>query len=341
MKVHIQNFQSLKDVTLEFKPGITLITGPNGNGKSASFRAIRALLSNPSGCSSYIRHGEKEATVTLENNGNSITWIRKPDTVTYINNNTGEVFIKASKMDSRDLADLGFYFDEKDQIVNAPSEWQVLFPFHQSQKEMFRLFEDIFNISNSFQVIDSIKNEMQSNNKTINLLKSDLNVLDAQATNMNVVLRFIDKGLLDSYKNKIEAIKSELQDLDKDIQMYKEQYPKTIRNIPESIKIDILEYLDRNNLELKTSEEDIKNYKYYDSSFKYNISDFEYPIDLNLLEDINLNAFFEDINQFKSEYNKQIQLESSISNIDNKLTILAKELDCIKVCPTCGRLLNE
>lgn len=341
MKVHIENFQSLKDVTLEFKPGITLITGPNGNGKSASFRAIRALLSNPNGCSSYIRHGEKEAKVTLENNNNSITWIRKPDTVTYVNNKTGEEFIKASKMDSRDLADLGFYFDEKDQIVNAPSEWQVLFPFHQSQKEMFRLFEDIFNISNSFQVIDAIKSDLQDNNKTINILKVDLNTLDVQATGINNTLKFINKDLLESFKNQIEQDGKILDSLQTDIECFKNYYPNTHLNIPESVKQDILDYLEKNNLLLKSLDEDIKNFSKLNSICNNHIIDFECPKEFYDLETIDIVSLQKDIEDYKNYFNHFNKLTNEIKEIDIKLCKLIEEFNAIKVCPTCGRVLNE
>ena len=46
MKVHIQNYQSLKDVEFEVK-GLTVITGQNNTGKSACARALCGVFSIP------------------------------------------------------------------------------------------------------------------------------------------------------------------------------------------------------------------------------------------------------------------------------------------------------
>lgn len=73
MKVRVQNFQSIKDATVEID-GFTVITGRNNSGKSAFMRAIRAAFQNPRG-TSYIRRGADKCTVEIDfGDGNTLKW---------------------------------------------------------------------------------------------------------------------------------------------------------------------------------------------------------------------------------------------------------------------------
>lgn len=82
MKVRVQNFQSLKDVTLDIN-GLTVVTGPNNSGKTALMRAIRGVFENsPSG--PLVRYGEKQLTVDLEfEDGQTVTWEKGPKVNAY------------------------------------------------------------------------------------------------------------------------------------------------------------------------------------------------------------------------------------------------------------------
>jgi len=82
MKVRVQNFQSLKDVTLDIN-GLTVVTGPNNSGKTALMRAIRGVFENsPSG--PLVRHGQKQLTVDLEfEDGQTVTWEKGPKVNAY------------------------------------------------------------------------------------------------------------------------------------------------------------------------------------------------------------------------------------------------------------------
>lgn len=73
MKIRIQNFQSLKDVSLEVK-GLTSLTGVNNTGKSAVARAIMGLFTNARG-NNFVRVGEKTCKVSIDfENGHTVTW---------------------------------------------------------------------------------------------------------------------------------------------------------------------------------------------------------------------------------------------------------------------------
>ncbi len=64
MKIRVQNFQSLADVTVEAK-GLTVIVGRSNLGKSAFIRALQGLLFNRPG-DDFVRKNQKHASVSVE-----------------------------------------------------------------------------------------------------------------------------------------------------------------------------------------------------------------------------------------------------------------------------------
>ena len=71
--VHVENFQSLLDVTVEVK-GFTVVTGTNNAGKSAFMRAIRGAFQNARG-TAFIRHGKTKAVVEIKfGDGHTLRW---------------------------------------------------------------------------------------------------------------------------------------------------------------------------------------------------------------------------------------------------------------------------
>ena len=75
-RVEISNFQSLRRVSLDFGPWVSIV-GESDVGKSAVWRALHAALTNRTG-DSYIRHGEKMAEVTIYlDGGTSIRWTKE------------------------------------------------------------------------------------------------------------------------------------------------------------------------------------------------------------------------------------------------------------------------
>jgi exonuclease SbcC len=71
-KVQVSNFQSIKKANIIIE-GFTVITGPNNSGKSALMRAIRGVFLNLGG-TSFVRHGENQAEVTLSFDGHTVCW---------------------------------------------------------------------------------------------------------------------------------------------------------------------------------------------------------------------------------------------------------------------------
>ena len=72
LKLSLENFQSISHGELVFHTGTTVIIGQSNSGKSATFRALKACLLNPSGSQRFIKKGAKSSSVALEYNGNQI-----------------------------------------------------------------------------------------------------------------------------------------------------------------------------------------------------------------------------------------------------------------------------
>ena len=143
LKLSIENFQSISKGELIFHKGTTVIIGQSNSGKTATFRALKACLSNPSGSQRFIKNGAKSASVLLEYDGNQIIWKKTPKESSYIIN--GETFLKTGSSNAfKIMEDTGFVRDDNDTIMNIEEELQLPFPFGISKAELFKLFENVF-----------------------------------------------------------------------------------------------------------------------------------------------------------------------------------------------------
>lgn len=72
-RIRLQNFQNHTDTRIRFAPGVTVLSGATGAGKSAILRALRwAVVNRPSG-DAFIAHGAEAATVTVWADGQKVT----------------------------------------------------------------------------------------------------------------------------------------------------------------------------------------------------------------------------------------------------------------------------
>ena len=156
--IELKNFQSISGADLEFKPGINLIVGQSNSGKTAIIRAVNAVINNPTRGKYYIKKGTKNAKVSVQFDGNNIDWERTNSDSTYNINN--ELFKKTGRNTLFDLLEnTGFVRDDDNNVMNIEGEWDLPFPFDRTPSELFRLFENIFCISDSAVILKSFKDE--------------------------------------------------------------------------------------------------------------------------------------------------------------------------------------
>ena len=334
MKVTLEDFQILKGKNeFEFPVGITVIVGPNASGKSSTFYAIQNALLNPNGVADCINHNAKKTSVTIENNNNSLTWTKTQTSSVYKNNLTNAEYVKASKLTSRDIADLGFYFDNKCKIINIHDEWSKLFPYGESDTDMFRLFEDIFNISCSFQIIDEIKKDEQLVKNNIVACQSSLASLQNKQTIFSCIQDKVKISEINELINGINSLSSYVSKLKEDYVSLSTFTPLKNIILPDSFDFNIL---NESATELKNISESYYNYLH---NIKYKNIDLE--IALPTL-DIELNT------QLITDYNDYVTLNKEVNKINDELYKIDKreieilnEISTIKTCPTCGKPLEE
>jgi len=64
-KIELKNFQAHKDTVVDFSAGVNVIVGASDRGKSSIIRALQLVFFNRPGGTAFIRHGAKEARVTI------------------------------------------------------------------------------------------------------------------------------------------------------------------------------------------------------------------------------------------------------------------------------------
>ena len=333
MKVTTKDFQILKgEHTFEFPVGLTIIQGRNASGKSSLFQAIKYALINKAGVDNCINHQSKAAEVTIENNGSSVTWIKTKGTSEYIDNKTGQTYVKASKMDSRDIADLGFLFDMDDRIINLFGMHDVMFPYGYKATELYELFQEIFSVTCGSQIIDLFKDDEKNiKSQTADKLKA-INDLKQQKLNITDILSKVDENIIQNHIDNIKKQEENLSKLQTDYGNYSRIYGYKQITIPEQFNSQNTEdkWFKLNQLLL-----DYQNYKN-----NWDLCNKALP-DEGKGFDLKENPYLED-------YNKLCSLYKDIETYTNELEAwqlqykrIQEKLKEIKVCPTCGRPLED
>lgn len=232
LKLGLSNFQSISDGELEFETGLNFIIGQSNSGKSATFRALKACLSNPSGSQRFIKKGHSCAEVSLEYNGNVIIWKRTKSESSYEIN--GEKYVKTGKSDAFKILDnVGFARDFNDNIMNIEEELQLPFPYGISKFDLFKLFENVFCVSDSAIILKSAKEQENQVKEEIILLESDLSKTQKKIEELEKFKSEIDfdklnafKDLLVSKKNRIEFLNDGIDIIQKAVKVSSVPIPK-------------------------------------------------------------------------------------------------------------------
>lgn len=207
VKLGIKNFQSITQAKLSFEPGLTVLVGTNSSGKTAIFRAIRALITNPTRSgATYIQHGAESCQVGLRiDDGEAVWWTRVKGSSSY---KVGEeVYAKAGRTKIHTIRmKYPLLVEESGRLLNFHSEWDVLFPFDKTPADLFKMFEDVFQVSSSTTILDLFKDDEVKTKTTVDTLKAQ----KEKNTNKRVAI--------EEFKQKVNV--SKLQD-------YQSRYPSS------------------------------------------------------------------------------------------------------------------
>lgn len=328
MKLILENFQIYEKLEIDFKDGLTIISGPSDSGKTSIMRALETLILNPSSNLEDIREGASFMKITLELNNKSYSYKKNHEGTTYCINN-----IEYSKIGRDNLCDISkefnFVLDEEDEVLNVQGEWNTMFPFGRKDAGLFKLFEDVFKIINSSEYVKMFNSENLRIKKEINMISDKINSND-------VLKEKIDVCLSDKYNE------NHLIDLNEKLTRLKNVKFIDINPI-DTIDVITTKLFDiqhkRSILSRKVVDINIDNISISDN-YKYltAINSLRRLNDINKLEPIEYIETKLSLIQNVRELMNKISLSNlRIETLNKKLEELNEELNKINICPTCNQ----
>ena len=370
LKLFLKNFQSISEGELVFMTGLNFIVGQSNSGKSATFRALKACLLNPKGSQRFVKKGNNKSIVTLLYNGNEVTWERTNKESSYYIN--GQQYIKTGSSDAFKILmnDTGFVKDEREgALMNIEEELQLPFPFGTSKTDLFKLFENIFCVSDSAVILKAAKEQEEAIKDNIEALELDKIKIESKLEHLKEFKESLDLDRLRDYKdyleqteNKIGALKNGLPEIKKALRISEANLEVKERgfnnllslyfeacNLKKTIiRSKKLHRLNKSLQELKIEENDLKG-EYEDllslkitlhkliNLNKIKVEEKSFTSNLEtLLELKSLQKFLKETlpEQLKSLEEDQKREEERILGIEAKLK-------SFKVCPLCHRPLKN
>lgn len=343
LKLSLQNFQSISEGELVFKTGLNFIVGQSNSGKSATFRALKACLLNPKGSQRFIKKGHNKSVVTLIYNGNEIEWDRTSKESSYIINN--EEYIKTGSSDSFKILDnnTGFVRDEKEgALMNIEEELQLPFPFGVSKAELFKLFENVFCVSDSAVILKSAKEHEDNTKDKIASLELEKSKLDNKLLNLKDFKKEVNLKMLRNFKKELEEKQSRLTILNDGL----EEIKSAKKIVDSNLEVEEKEFhdlyspyliaLDCKKALIQTKELYKVNKSLQELSVETESKLTEYSGLKNLKKEVRQLKELEDLkieskefNSFLEEYKLLVSLNNTLQKLKklNKLEVMEKEFN--------------
>lgn len=243
LRFGLQNFQSIEKARFVFEPGLTVFIGPNSSGKTALLRAVKALVENKPSSHEFVKHGTESCTVALAVDGQPpVYWQRWPNTSVYKIGD--QVYEKAGKTKLHTLLpQFPFVYDTTGRLVNIHSEWDRMFPFGYSGTELFRLFEDIFQIADSAAIVKGMREDELECRAKIKKATEDQQTLSTKLLNIeDVRLRYPVEKLV-AYQTRLQDLEKKLQDIRQDVALAKKARSVIESSLPHEAPLAALDSL--------------------------------------------------------------------------------------------------
>ena len=365
LKLSFENFQSISSGSMVFHTGTNVIIGQSNSGKTATFRGLKTCLNNPSGSQRFIKKGTAKASVSLEYNGNQIIWKRTPKESSYTIN--GEDFLKTGKSNAfKIVEDTGFVVDDNDVIMNIEEELQLPFPFGISKSELFKLYENVFCVSDSAVILKAAKEQEENTKNEIFVLENEIT---KNKNKMEEILKFkseVDMDFLikrkSYFQEKLKRVEYLKEGIDTIRKACKFQNFEILENsfnnkLPE---IEELQYLNSTILKLKLLHKVNKELKDKQLPPSINISYYKELCKLSdqcrkiiQLEEVKTpeREFSNKLEQYCNLREYKASLRSLMEHIDHKkkklkeiennIDMIEGTLKKVKICPLCHQPMNK
>lgn len=331
--VKIKDYQIIKDIELEFIPGLNVIVGPSNNGKSSILKAIKSCIYTIPGSNS-IRFGKNNYVVEIKFNEHTVMLNKGLKESFYIVDGD-----KYSKYGTNTPDAVSNALGIKELVLNGNKEilnfWdQMNYPFliDRTSVELFRFIVDSGDNDQLSAALKDMVSDRQSINKKIISLQGSIEVVDKDINTCKVAL----ENSKELYNSSINIIKlkprvdrfRKLKDIYTNLLTLNKQYNTCLNNY---------ELISTRYNKMKLIYERLNN-------FIFNKS--KYLIILNRLNKINV-----DLDELNSKINKAKVL-SNIIKVDTSKLIFLKDkfnlikniderLGSIKIKPSCNLNISD
>lgn len=241
MKVHIQNYQSLKDVEFEVK-GLTVITGQNNTGKSACARALCGVFSNTRG-NSHVRVGEKHSTVKVTFDDNSVVeWKKGKGVNSYSVDGTLIDKVGSSVPDEvKDLGVVSVDVSGKEVWPQVSKQFEQVFLLDLPPSVLSSALSDVDKIQKLEKASGMARSDIKSLKSKIKFKREDLE-LEKEKVKGFEGLDEASKLILevDQIEDDIQERQAEIESLEK-VQRYRSQWVDEIRCLSQCSDVHVPE----------------------------------------------------------------------------------------------------
>lgn len=220
MRIKVKNFQCIKDIDLSLN-GIVVVTGDNGSGKSALFRAINKSIQNRISVDRDILWGESECKITFEFDNGYFAEIIKGKKSNKIFTSSG-CYDKIGK-DAIEEVDKNFPIKSIRGInINMVGFNEEIFPFNLNPGDLYQIYYEFFGVGKIQKLIDdekvskkNLQNEMVKMGGKIDQVSLDLKDIDEK------ISKYPDKKVLKGVIQNISLYEGDLDFLNEKVTILK------------------------------------------------------------------------------------------------------------------------
>lgn len=353
MKIHIKNFQSHKDTTIELIPGVNALLGISDVGKSAVIKAIRWVVENSPSGDEFVSWWGGDTSVSLDFGDVAITRIRGKSVNEYRIKREGKKeqilsgFGQSSPLTDPRLISVGEALNLRD--FNLHTQHQGNFLLSDGGGAVNRYINRILNMEVIDRAVSNIESDLKHHRSQIAVEKESIKRLEADLQGFNF-LGEADARLkiLEANRSAWDAKESRYNDL---YDAYEEA--KSIESKLANIRKIVC--LKETSVRLDKKSKEIESLKQKRNNLKNTIKEIESIENLIGIKSkiVGLKSRIISLigrnNSILEKSKKCNNLENTIKDIqanENKLELLKNNISRMKeefdklmpdVCPLCGR----
>jgi exonuclease SbcC len=354
-KLTLKNFKTHEVSELEFSPGINVITGDSGHGKTNILKALNWVVNNRPRGDSVIRRGQKDCSVALttiiDNKEYTIERARGKSENSYkILDKEGKELGSFTSFGSSPPEDVSKLIDLSD--INVQPQLKPYFLVLDSPGQVATYVRSLIRLDVIDQVVKCLSGKVRDEKAELSSLEMDLQEVEAGLKELDKVdLEGLERRILEAKsivgavqvlekrKEGLERIAIELENLEAEWISLPDNTNQTLERANElcctftelSEKISKLRGLSE---ELKRLEKDR----------------IVLPEDLTILFTIEevgqkYNDIYSKVNVLLGIREGLLNIDIEIKKMDNQLLQLEKEkqllISQLEICPSCGSSLTE